>query len=90
MSMPILRLLVLIAAAGLIQAGCGVRGDLEPPPGAAAAAAAEPADPALEEDPVAAGPDLDVFEEDSERVIQSQRKIRYPPASDSFVLDPLL
>ena len=87
MSMPILRLLVFIAAAGLIMAGCGVRGDLEPPPGAAAA---EPADPALEEDPVAAGPDLDVFEEDSERVIQSQRKTRYPPASDSFVLDPLL
>jgi predicted small lipoprotein YifL len=93
--MPIRRLVLVLAVAGLALAACGVRGDLEPPPGAATAAAqpeTEPARPAVEAAPVATGPDLDVFddEEDTERVIQSQRRSRYPPASDSFVLDPLL
>ena len=94
--MPILRLLPIVIAAALGLAGCGVRGDLEPPPGAAVAAAPPPeADqqPALPEVPVAADPMADILEEEdegAERVIQSQRRTRFPPMSDSFILDPLL
>jgi predicted small lipoprotein YifL len=94
MIMRILRLLA-VGAAALWLGGCGVRGPLEPPPGAEAVAApAEEADAALPEQPVAAGPGADFFEEDddesTERVIESQRRSIYPPMSDSFVLDPLL
>lgn len=90
--MPILRVVAVLVMAGPVLAGCGVRGDPEPPPGAAAVTAAEPARPVVEAAPAATGPDLDVFDgdEDTERVIESQSRTRYPPASGSFVLDPLL
>lgn len=90
--MPILRLLVVLAAAGLALGACGVRGDPEPPPGGAATRAAEPTRPVVAEEAAVTAPELDVFddEEETERVIESQRRSIYPPASDSFVLDPLL
>ncbi|HEX2255578.1 MAG TPA: lipoprotein [Afifellaceae bacterium] len=92
--MPILRLAVVAVTAAVGLAGCGVRGDLEPPPGAEAAAAqTAQADRVEVEAPIADFPNLEVSEDenvDSERVIQSQRRTLYPPMSDSFVLDPLL
>ena len=89
--MPILRLAVVIAIAGL--AGCGVRGDPEPPPGGQAIAVPTQEGERVEvEVPVAADRTFADLEDDIDtgRVIQSQQRIRYPPMSDSFVLDPLL
>jgi predicted small lipoprotein YifL len=95
MNMRIVRLPAVIAVAALWLGGCGVRGPLEPPPGAEAVAApVEEAEPAVPGQPVMAGPVADIFEEEdgeaTERVIESQRRSIYPPMSDSFVLDPLL
>ena len=87
--MPILRFVMILHLAGLALAACGVRGDLEPPPGAAAVS--EP-DRSVVEAPVTRRPDLDILDDgqDAERVVHTPRRSIYPPASDSFVLDPLL
>jgi len=95
MIMPILRLAVVMLAACLGLAACGVRGDPEPPPGAEAVAAPAERSAGVEvEAPVAPDSTFAGLDEDGDgdtvRVIGSERRKIYPPMSDSFVLDPLL
>lgn len=69
------RVLGLIAIAGLMLAGCGRRGDLEPPPGAPRASAGET------ERQIGAGNPIDGVPVRRDRIV---------PPRDPFILDKIL